>query len=105
VSVQVPLQVTFRNIDRSDALDSRIRTEARKLDRFHPRIGHCRVTVEETQRHHVQGRAFSATIEVRVPNAELVASKEDEDVYVAVRETFAAMRRQLEDLAKEMRLA
>jgi ribosomal subunit interface protein len=102
--MQVPLQITFRNIDRSDALDARIRGDASKLERFHPRINRCRVTLEETQRHHTQGRQFAVSIEVRVPGQDLTAEKRDEDVYVAVRDAFLAIRRQLEELAKEMRL-
>ena len=102
--MQVPLQITFRNIERSDALEARIRTDASKLERFHPRISRCRVTLEETQRHQTQGRQYAVAIEVRVPTRELSSTKEHEDVYVAVRDAFLAMRRQLEDLAREMRL-
>lgn len=103
--MQVPLQITFRNVERSEALEARIRADATKLERFHPRITRCRATVEETQRHHTQGRMFAVGIEVRVPGKDLSAAKEDEDVYIAVRDAFTAVRRQLEDLAKEMRLA
>lgn len=102
--MQVPLQITFRNVERSDALESRIRNDASKLERFHPRINRCRVTIEETQRHHIQGRRFSVGIEVRVPGRDVTAAKDDEDVYVAVRDTFLAVRRQLEDLAKDLRV-
>lgn len=102
--MQVPLQITFRNVERSDALESRIRNDASKLERFHPRINRCRVTIEETQRHHTQGRRFSVGIEVRVPGRDVTAAKDDEDVYVAVRDTFLAVRRQLEDLAKDLRV-
>ena len=103
--MQVPLQITFRNIDRSDALETRIRADATKLERFHPRINRCRVTIEETQRHHLQGRQFAVSIEVRVPGKDLLAAKDDADVYVAVRDAFAALRSQLDDLSRETRLA
>jgi ribosomal subunit interface protein len=103
--MQVPLQITFRNIERSDALDMRIRADASRLERFHPRITRCRVTIEEVQRHHQQPRQFAVSIEVRVPGRDLAANKDDDDVYVAVRDAFLAVRRQLEDLAREMRLA
>ena len=103
--MQVPLQITFRNIERSDTLESRIRADATKLERFHPRITRCRVTIEETQRHHTQGRQFTVCIEVRVPGRDLSANKDDEDVYVAVRDAFTAARRQLEEIAREMRLS
>ena len=37
-SLQVPLQITFRDMPRSDALDAHIRQKAAKLEAFHPRI-------------------------------------------------------------------
>ena len=104
--MQVPLQVSFRNIEKSDALDARIRAEANRLERFHPRIERCRVIVEETQaRHHVQGRAFAVRIEIRMPARELLAGAEEADVYVAVRDAFTDMRRQLDHIAKERQLS
>jgi len=101
--MQVPLQITFRNVDRSDALEQRIRSDASKLERFHPRITRCRVTIEETNRHQAQGRQFAVSIEVRVPGKDLTAARDDQDIFVAVRDGFTAVRRQLEELAKDMR--
>jgi len=102
--MQVPLQITFRNFERSEALDARIRADASKLERYHPRIARCRITIEETQRHHSQGRKFAVGIELRVPGHELACQKENEDVYVAVRDAFEAARRQLEEAARGLRI-
>ena len=101
--MQVPLQITFRNIGRSEALEERIRTDASKLERFHPRITRCRVTVEETSRHQQQGRNFAVCIEVRLPGKDIAAQHDHEDVYVAVRDAFHATRRQLEEIGRGLR--
>jgi ribosomal subunit interface protein len=103
--MQVPLQITFRNIEKSEALAARIRNDSVKLERIHPHINRFRVSIQEMRRHHARGRPFEVMIEVRMPGRELAATKEDEDVYVAMREAFAAVRRQLEDAAREMKLA
>ncbi len=103
--MQVPLQITMRHIGHSDALEAHIREHAAELARFHPRITSCRVTVDEVEKHRLQGRRFEVALDVRVPgHAPIVATRRhDEDIYVALRDTFAAATRQLEDVAREMR--
>jgi ribosomal subunit interface protein len=102
--MQVPLQITVRNMQHSDALEAHIRDRVGKLAEFHPRITSCRVTVEESARHHHKGRLFQVRVDVRVPQHEIVATRDQrEDVYVALRDAFDATRRQLEDVAREQR--
>lgn len=92
-----PLQITFREITRSDALETRIRSDAAKLEQLFPRIGSCRVTVVKSHRHHRQGPQFEAHVEVRAPGIEdVVSTQTHEDAYLAVRDAFEAARRQLE---------
>ena len=45
--MQVPLQITVRDLPHSDALDARIRDKAAKLGEFNRNIISGRVTVEE----------------------------------------------------------
>lgn len=100
--MQVPLQIVFRDIERSEALEARIRAEADKLERFNSRITSGRVTVEEAHRHQNQGRQLSVNVDVRIPGRrEVVATARHEDVYVAVRDAFDAARRQVEEAAKQ----
>ena len=102
--MQVPLQITYRDISRSDALDARIRDKAAKLEEFHPHVTSCRVVVEERHRHKHQGKQFCVSIDLRVPGREVVVNRDhDEDIYVAVRDAFNAAGRQLEDFAREQR--
>ena len=44
--MQLPVQITFRNMDRTDALKAFIREKASQLDLYHDRIMRCRVIVE-----------------------------------------------------------
>lgn len=102
--MQTPLQITFREVPRSDALEARIRAKAAKLDAFHPRIMSCHVTVEELRKHHHQGKHFRVSIDLRVPGREIVANKDhDEDVYVALRDAFNSAGRQLEEAVRTKR--
>lgn len=106
--MDLPLQVTFRNMDRSDAVEARVRERAAKLERFFEHVTSCRVVVEAPDRHHRKGKLYHVRIELGVPGKELVVSRHPkakhahEDVYVAVRDAFDAARRQLEDYVRRL---
>jgi len=103
--MQNALQITFRDMPPSEALETRIREKAAKLEQFHPRITSCRVTVEEAHRHHSQGRHFGVRVAIRVPGNEEIVSNmhHHEDPYVALRDAFGAVRRRLEESVRETR--
>jgi len=104
--MQIPVQITFRDIPPSPAVEAAIREKAAKLDRYYDRITSCRVMVEAPSRHHHKGGHFHIRIDLTVPGGEeLVVSRDPaehadhSDVYVAVRDAFAAAERQIHDLA------
>jgi ribosome-associated translation inhibitor RaiA/cold shock CspA family protein len=107
--MQLPVQITFRNVPRSNAVEAKIRERASKLDTYYDRITGCHVTVEAPHRHHHQGKLFQVGIELVLPGTELVVNRAaqehhaHEDVFVAVRDAFDAARRQLEDYARRQR--
>jgi len=102
--MQLPLQITLRNIAPSDALDAAIREKTAKLEQFHSKIVSCRVVVEQADRHKHQGRQFVVHIDVKVPGREIAVNRDhDEDVYVALRDAFNTARRQLEETLREQR--
>ncbi|HXZ97553.1 MAG TPA: HPF/RaiA family ribosome-associated protein [Burkholderiales bacterium] len=102
--MQVPLQITFRNFPRSDAVETRIREKAAKLEEFHSRITSCRVVVEQRDRHRHQGKQFTVRLDIRVPGQEVAIDRDHhEDIYVAVRDAFDAAARKLEDVARVQR--
>ncbi|MDH4229865.1 MAG: HPF/RaiA family ribosome-associated protein [Nitrospirota bacterium] len=107
--MQVPMQITFRDIPPSDAIEVAVREKAAKLEEFYPRILGCRVVVEAPHRHHHKGRLYHVRVALTVPGTELVVSHSQddrhahEDAYVAVRDAFDAMRKQLEGYAGRQR--
>lgn len=109
--MKLPPQITFRNMSASGAMEQDIRDRVGKLDEFYDGIMGCRVMVEAQHHHHHQGRVYHVRIDLTVPGHELVASRDPgkdhahEDVYVAIRDAFDAMRRQLEDWVRRQRPA
>lgn len=102
-------QITFRNIASSPAIEENVRQHLAKLERFHKHIISCRVTIEAPHRHHHKGQLYQVTIDLSVPGGELLANRGSdkdhahEDVYVAIRDAFQALRRQLEQFARKRR--
>ncbi len=100
--MRLPLQISFRNMQHSEVLERAITERAKCLDRYCDRIMGCRVIVETRHRQH-QGNLYHLRIDLTLPGHEIVVGREPslhqayEDVYVAVRDAFDAVRRRLED--------
>ena len=99
--MQLPLQITIRDMDQSEALEQHIRAKAQKLDEFFDHIMSCRVVVEMPHKHHHQGKSYNVRIDIGVPGDEIVVNRDHaEDVYVALRDAFDAAKRQIEEYAR-----
>jgi ribosomal subunit interface protein len=102
--MKIPLQITFRNMPHSGAIEAKINEKAAKLDRYYDKIMSCRVVVEESQRRQHQGKLFSVHIDITVPGKELAVTREEnEDPYVAARDAFNTAVRRLEEHARRQR--
>jgi len=104
--MQIPLDVTFRHMEPSAALDAAIREHVQKLEKICGDIIGCHVVVEAPHKHHRKGNLFHFRIDVTVPGKEIVVKRSPdgrhahEDAYVALRDAFNSMRRQLEDYVR-----
>ena len=74
--MKLPVQITFRNMDRSEAIEEWIRAEAAKLDTFYNRIMRCRVAIEVPHRHHRKGSSYRLRIDLTVPGEEIVVKRQ-----------------------------
>jgi ribosomal subunit interface protein len=111
--MQTPVHIAFHGIDKSDAVESRIREKVGKLEQYFDRITSCRVTVE---RHHkartettTKDQPFHVSIFLGVPGEDLVVKrdpkkddslKDHQDVQLAVRDAFDTMERRLREYVR-----
>lgn len=111
--MQIPLQVTFHGIDHSDAVEERIREKVKKLEQLYDRLTSCRVAIESHHRNtsnlHHKGEPFHIRIDLTMPGGELVVKRDPkdshihEDIFVALRDAFQAMERQLKEFVARQR--
>ena len=96
--MQIPIQITAKNLEMTDAIHDAVMKRAEKLEQFADRITSCRVVVECPHRHHHKGVLYNVHIDLTVPGKELVVTHEPkEDLYVAIKSAFDAARRQLQE--------
>lgn len=107
--MQLPLQITFRHMEPSPALEARIRELAARLERFSSHITRCHVIVEPAPHRQHQGGLYEFHLDITVPEEEIAirrarpADHSHEDPYVALRDAFHAAQRRLEDYERVRR--
>lgn len=122
---QLPVQITFRDMTPSTAVEAHVRRRADKLDTFFDQIMGCRVAVEAPLHRHHHGRRYEVRVDITVPGHELVVRRDptsamrtaegkqatgnkqefkpDEDLYAAIDGAFDDAERVLEDHARKLR--
>jgi ribosomal subunit interface protein len=104
------LQITFRHMEPSPALETRIRELVTRLEKFSEHIMRCHVIVEPPAHHQHRGFLYDFTVDITLPGEEIAirhahpADHAHEDPYVALRDAFRAARRKLEDYERKRRL-
>jgi ribosome-associated translation inhibitor RaiA/cold shock CspA family protein len=107
--MDVPLEIAFHNVVQSDAVERRIRERVARMQRYFGHVNSCRVVFEVPHRSTANPLGYHVRIETRVPEKELVVSRDpgergaNFDPYLAVRDAFDAMDRQLEAYARKLR--
>ncbi|KAB2836484.1 MAG: HPF/RaiA family ribosome-associated protein [Candidatus Brocadia sp.] len=96
----LPLQITARNIELTEAIEANIREHAEKLDKYYSKITSCRIMVEALPHRSL----YNLHIDMTVPGTELVVKLDpNKDLYLAIRDAFRDACRKLEDFARRQR--
>jgi len=102
-------QVSFDDLPVDEHVRAAALEHVERLERLHGRITGCHVVVAQPHRHHREGRLYSVRVDVRVPGGAIVVNRDHhldhahEDVFVALRDSFAAAERRLEDRVRRLR--
>lgn len=95
------LQVTFHGISRSEAVEQAVQKELNDLSKFDRNLGPCHATI--TQEGHQTMGAYTVRVTIVASGSDLVVSRTNNDVMLAIREAFDTLRRSVKDAAEKLR--
>lgn len=102
-------KVVFRGIDHSQAVADAVQKRLDKLERFSDEIQSLRVILESPHNHHHKGKVFHVGVEAVIPNHDIQVNHdqhdkhEHEDIYIAIRDAFNALERQIKSVYEKKR--
>jgi ribosomal subunit interface protein len=105
MAMDIPLELSFHNVEASDAIKAAVREHVSRLEQFHDHIIGCRVVIEMPHRSQKAiGNPPDVHIVVRVPGKEIVVSRElahnghkkaSTDAYAVLDNAFTVAQQQL----------
>lgn len=108
--MQAPLEVVFRDVEKTPDLQQLVEEKAQRLERMCSSLVSCHVAVEKPQEHQESGNPYRVRIDMRVPpNHELVVKSKPREnpmhdsVSTVITKTFKVAERQLRDLKEKLR--
>jgi ribosome-associated translation inhibitor RaiA/cold shock CspA family protein len=107
--MQSPLELSFKEMPHSDALEALVRQRVARLERFYDKITHCYVVIEPAHRNQRKGVHYEVRVHVGVPAHELIVDRQPgrlerhERPDAAVRDAFDAMEKQLKGWIQQVR--
>jgi ribosomal subunit interface protein len=105
----IPTEVTFRDMEPSEALRTAIIDRAQRLERFAGDILSCHVTVEHDAARRHQGNPYKIHARISMRGRQIDVSgasrskSRKEDAYAVVADTFDVLRRRVEDYVRVRR--
>lgn len=106
--MQVPLELTLKDIQNRDAVASLVREKTQWLHRVCDYLTSCRVAIERPQTHQSTGSPYRVRIDIRVPPGhDVVVCREPgegnmhDSLETVVRDAFQAARRRLRRLKEK----
>jgi len=102
-------KVVFRGIDHSQAVADAVQKRLDKLERFSDEIQSLRVILESPHNHHHKGKVFHVGVEAVIPNHDIQVNHdqhdkhEHEDIYIAIRDAFNVLERQIKSVYEKKR--
>lgn len=107
--MQVPLEITYREVEKTEALDTLVREKVAKLEQVYERLNSCRVAIEKIHDRPSSGSPYRVRIDMTVPGQEVVAESNPGEgvqyieVQPVIRDAFDAARRQLQEISERQR--
>lgn len=108
--MQIAPEITYRNLEKTEAINSLIKEKIAKLENFCDYINSCRVVVEKAHQHPDSGSPYKVSINITIPHGREIAVSHNPDkgkqyppLEAVIRDAFEAARRQIVGLSTEQK--
>lgn len=96
--------INTQRFNLTEKIEKSIHQRAARLEKFHPGLIHCIVTVEGPGDHHQHGGTYDVRLDIRLPGPEIIINHQpNPDLGIALRDAFEAAKRRLEDHNEKLR--
>jgi len=106
--MQVPLEVTYKNVRKRTSIETLIDQKTAGLEEVCDHITSCRIAVEKPHTHQRMGNPYRIRIDLRVPPGhEIVVKREPDEgamhdsLDIVLRDAFDVARRQLKEIVQK----
>jgi ribosome-associated translation inhibitor RaiA len=110
MAMKVPVEITYRDVEKTDYLDDLIHKKIAKLERYCNYMSSCRIVVEKIHDRPKSGSPYRVRLDITVPPGHELAASENpgegiqyESLEAVIRDAFEAARRQLVELVQRQR--
>ena len=94
--MEKPVQVTFHNLQHSDAVEADVRARVAKLEAIGDRMTACRVVIDSPHRNQGGAKTFEVKIEMSFPGQTLVVDREPVgDLQAALASAFDVAKKRI----------
>ena len=107
--MNTPLEIHFHGIEKSEAVERRVREKVAKLAKHFERLTRCRVVLEVPHRSPQKPKVYQIKIELGMPGRRpIVVSHEregshaNEELGLALRDAFEAALRKVDDMSTKI---
>ena len=97
------VDVVYRDLDSSAALNEVIAKKLAKLSRYSDQIVRSRVVLDAPHNHKHKGKQFRASIELDIKGHPFAVTQDDESIHIAVRDAFYTAERKVKELTSRQR--
>lgn len=108
--MKIQPEVTYRNLNKTAAIDSLVSEKIAKLEQFCDYITSCRVVLEKAHDHPSSGSPYKVSIDITIPHGREIAVSHNPDegkqyppLEAVIRDAFEAARRQLISITTEQK--
>ncbi len=109
-NMKLPLEISYRGVDKSEAIDALVHAKAEHLDKFCDHISRCDVIIEHPNHSQHSGNPYRVRLDVTIPPGHELVSDErpvkhemHEPLSKVINDAFKHMERQIKDLVQRQR--